>query len=96
MLTFASQTVGTTSAPQSVTFSNMGSATDALGIGSITSSGDFKISSNTCGSKVLAGSQCTVSVAFKPTKTAIRKGTLTIKDFNPSSPHTVTLTGPGS
>jgi minor extracellular serine protease Vpr len=96
MLTFASQTVGTTSAPQSVTFSNMGSATDALGIGSITSSGDFKISSNPCGSKVQAGSQCTVSVVFKPTKTGTRKGTLTIKDFNPSSPHTVTLTGTGS
>jgi minor extracellular serine protease Vpr len=96
MLTFASQTVGTTSTPQSVTFSNMGSATDTLGIGSITITGDFKITSNTCGSKVLAGSQCTISIVFKPTKTGARKGSLTIKDFNPSSPHVVTLTGTGS
>ena len=84
------------SSPQSVTFSNMGSATHALGIGSVTSSGDFKISSSTCGSKVLAGSQCTVSVVFKPTKTGTRNGALTIKDFNPASPNGVKLTGTGT
>jgi minor extracellular serine protease Vpr len=95
-LTFASQTVGTTSSPQNVTFSNMGSATDALGIGSVTTSGDFKISSNTCAASIPAGGQCIVSVVFRPTKTGTRKGTLTIKDFNPSSPHVVTLTGTGS
>jgi minor extracellular serine protease Vpr len=94
-LTFTSQKVGTTSSPQTVTFSNMGSATDALGIGSISVSGDFKISANTCTSSVPAGSQCTISIVFKPTKTGTRKGALTIKDFNPSSPHVVTLTGTG-
>jgi minor extracellular serine protease Vpr len=94
-LTYPPQTVGTTSAPQSVTFSNTGTATDALGIGSVASSGDFKISSNTCGSSLAAGSSCTVSIVFKPTKTGTRKGALTIKDFNPNSPHVVTLTGTG-
>jgi hypothetical protein len=95
ILTYPGQTVGTTSAPQSVTFSNMGTATNALGIGSITTSGDFKISSNTCGGSVPAGAQCTVSIVFKPTKTGTRTGALTIKDFNPNSPHVVSLTGTG-
>lgn len=62
----------------------------------VTTSGNFRISSNTCGFKVLAGSQCTVSVVFKPTRTGTRTGTLTIKDFNPNSPHLVKLTGTGS
>ena len=74
----------------------MGSATDALGIGSIATSADFKISSNTCTSSVPAGSQCTISIIFKPMKTGTRNGALTIKDFNPSSPHVVTLTGTGT
>ena len=94
-LTFSSQKIGTTSAPQSVTFSNTGTATDALGIGSIAASGDFKISSNTCTSSLPAGSQCTISIVFKPTKVGTRNGALTIKDFNPHSPHIVSLTGTG-
>jgi len=96
MLTFAPQAVGTTSSPQSLNLSNMGSATDALGIGSIATSGDFKISSSTCTSSVPAGSQCTISITFKPMKTGTRHGTLTIKDFNPNSPHVVALTGTGT
>jgi minor extracellular serine protease Vpr len=94
-LTYPAQKVGTTSTAQTVTFSNSGTATDALGIASVAASGDFKITSNTCPSSLAAGSQCTVSIVFAPTQTGTRKGTLTIKDFNPNSPHIVTLTGTG-
>jgi hypothetical protein len=94
-LTYPAQKVGTTSTAQTVTFSNSGTATDALGIASVAASGDFKITSNTCLSSLAAGSQCTVSIVFAPTQTGTRKGTLTIKDFNPNSPHIVTLTGTG-
>jgi len=86
----------TASSPQSVTFSNMRTATDALAIGNITTSGDFKVTSNTCAASVPAGGQCTVSVVFKPSKTGTRKGARTIRDLNPSSPHIVTLTGTGT
>jgi hypothetical protein len=94
-LTFPSQTVGTSSASQSVTFSNTG-ATDGLGIGSIAASGDFHVKSNTCGTSLAAGGSCKIKIAFKPTKTGARAGTLTIKDFNTNSPHTVALSGTGS
>jgi subtilisin family serine protease len=95
-LTFGTTTVGTTSAPQTVTLSNTGTATDALGITTIAASGDFHVSSNTCGSSLAAGATCTIGITFHPTAAGTRTGTLTIKDFNPNSPHTVTLTGTGS
>ena len=95
-LTFPSQMVGTTSAAQSVAFSNSGSASDALGITSVAASGDFHVKSNGCGASLPAGGQCVIKVDFKPTQTGTRTGTLTIKDFHTNSPHTVALTGTGS
>jgi minor extracellular serine protease Vpr len=95
-LTFASQAVGTTSAAQLVTFSNLSPATDALGIASISVSGDFIISGKSCKSGLAAGGQCTIGIEFKPSATGTRTGSLTIKDFNINSPHIVSLTGTGS
>jgi len=93
-LTFPPQKVGTQSPPQSVTFTNKG--TDSLGIGSITISGDYLISSNNCPARLAGGGgQCTIGVVFAPTAMGTRTGKLTIKDFNPKSPHTVSLTGTG-
>ena len=94
-LTFAPQTVGTTSASQSVTFSNISPATDALGITTITASGDFHVSSNTCKATLAVASSCVIQVDFKPTAAGARAGTLTIKDFNTNSPHLVSLSGTG-
>src|SRR5439155_1162599 len=54
-LTFASQLVGTTSAPHVVTLSNPGNV--AVDIGSIAVSGDFAQASD-CGSSVAAGAAC--------------------------------------
>lgn len=95
-LTFPSQIVGTTSAAQSVAFSNMGTATDALGIAGVAASGDFHITSDNCRASLPAGGRCVIKVDFRPTETGTRNGTLTIKDFSTNSPHTVALTGTGS
>ncbi len=92
-LTYAAQTVGTTSPPQTVTFSNSGTA--ALTIATTGISGDFKIKTNTCGVSLAAGGNCQIGITFHPTHTGARTGTLTIKDFNPNSPHTVSLMGTG-
>jgi len=93
-LNFGSQKVKTESAPQNIIFSNSG--TDPLGIGSITLTGSsYLITSNTCGAAVAAGSNCTISVAFKPKATGTQTGTVTIKEFNANSPLTVSLTGVG-
>jgi len=95
-LNFLTQALGTTSSAQNVTLSNPGPATDALGIGSIGVSGDFRISSSTCRASVPAASQCSISVKFKPIMTGTRTGSLTIKDFNPNSPQVVSLSGTAS
>lgn len=92
-LTFASQLLHTTSAAQTVTLTNAGTA--SLSITSIAASGDFK-QTNTCGSSVLAGAKCTISVTFTPTATGTRTGKVTITDNASGSPQTVNLTGVGS
>jgi hypothetical protein len=88
-LTFSSEPVGTTSAPQLVTLTNSGNA--SLSIVSISASGDFA-ETNGCGSSVLAGNNCTISVTFTPTTTCWRSGSVTITD-NAGSPQTIRLSG---
>jgi hypothetical protein len=92
-LNFKKVGIGLTSPPQTVTLTNVGSAT--LNISSITASGDFSISNNTCGATVAAGANCAVSVTFTPTKKGARKGTLSFNDNAPGSPQTVALSGTG-
>ncbi len=92
-LAFASQTVGTTSAAQSVTLSNTGNA--SLNLTSVSASGDFA-QTNTCGSSVAAGANCTISVTFTPTASGTRTGTLSITNNASGSPQSVSLTGIGT
>ena len=91
-LDFANQGVGTTSAAQIVTLANTGTVT--LTISSITPSGDFS-QTNTCGTTVNAGANCTISVTFKPTAAGMRTGTLSISDNAAGSPQSVALSGTG-
>jgi hypothetical protein len=96
-LTFSSQNVGTTSAAQSVTLSNTGNA--ALSISSIavsgTNAGDFA-QTNSCGSSVAAGANCTINVTFTPTATGTRSASVAVTDNASGSPQTVPLTGTGT
>ncbi len=91
-LIFASQTVGTTGGPQTVTLTNSGTA--ALAITSIVASGDFA-QTNTCGTSLAAGAACMIPVTFTPTAGGTRNGTLTITDNAGDSPETVSLSGGG-
>jgi hypothetical protein len=95
-LTFGSQTTGTTSAAQTVTLSNTGSA--ALTVASVSIAGDFS-QTNNCGSSVAVGDSCTISVTFTPTAAGARTGTLTVTDNSngaTGSTQTVSLTGTGT
>jgi hypothetical protein len=92
-LNFKKVPIGQTSSPQTVTLTNTGTAT--LNISSITASGDFHISNNTCGATVAAGANCAVSVTFTPTKKGARSGSLTFTDNAPNSPQIVALKGTG-
>jgi hypothetical protein len=92
-LTFASQTVGTTSSAQSVSLTNMGTTT--LSITSITASTNFG-QTNNCGTSLLAGAACTINVTFTPTATGTLTGTISVADNIVGSPQIVNLTGTGA
>jgi len=99
-LTFSSQVVGTTSAAQTVTLKNSGTA--ALTINTIgltgTNAGDFA-QTNTCPispSTLAAGASCTINVTFTPTATSTRSASVSISDNASGSPHSVALSGTGS
>jgi hypothetical protein len=69
-LTYDNTVVGTQSATQNVTLTNIGSA--PLDISGFTTGPDFT-QTNTCGASVTAGQSCTISISFSPTT----PGTLT-------------------
>jgi len=90
---FASQYVGTSGLPKSVTVMNNGNA--ALDIESVTTSPNDFGTLSACGSSLAPGSSCEIGVFFDPTTSGPRTGTLTINDNAPGSPQTVALTGTG-
>jgi hypothetical protein len=92
-LTFASQAVGTTSGPQSVTLTNMGSA--ELKIQSMEASNEFEMKS-TCGTRVAAGAKCKISATFSPTKKGVKTGAITVIDSASSKPQVIELLGTGT
>ena len=93
-LTFAGQIVGTTSAAQTVTFSNTGSA--SLNISGIAASANFA-QTNNCGSSVAANGSCTINVTFAPMASGPLSGALTITDDanGAGSTQVVALNGTG-
>jgi hypothetical protein len=90
-LTFASTAVHATSAAQSILVTNNGTAALALGARAIT--GDFSLTTDTCGSNLAAGAACTLSVSFTPTVSGPRSGFLSFTDANAT--HTIALSGAG-
>ena len=89
-LTFPSQSVGSTSAAQSITLTNSG--TGQLTVTGIQSAGDFA-QTNNCGTVAANGGTCLVQVTFTPTSTGTRTGTLVVTDSAPNSPQTILLSG---
>jgi len=93
-LGFGNQQLGTTSGPQNVTLSNTGSA--ALSITSILTTGNFAVSSNTCGGSLAPGATCQIGVTFSPQVTGPLTGTLTVTDNSSTgSTQSVGLRGTG-
>jgi len=94
---FGSQPVGTTSAPLIATVSNTTSGSVTINGISITGadSGDYS-QTNNCGTSLVAGTSCSISITFTPTATGTRSATLNVTDSDPSSPQTSSLTGIGT
>ena len=98
-LTFASQSTGTTSASQTLTATDTGTA--SLFFNNVAIGGadplDFTIVDDQCiGTTLAVGASCTVSVTFSPTTTGTRTANVTYTDNAPNSPQTATLTGGGT
>jgi hypothetical protein len=91
-VTFPTTPVGSSSAAQSVSLSNLGNAT--LNVSNIQVSGDFS-QVNTCGA-VVAGSSCTIMVSFLPTAAGNRTGTLVVNDNAAGSFQAIPLSGTGT
>jgi hypothetical protein len=90
-LTFSNQSVGSTSAAQTVTITNTGA--NAMTVSGVIPSGDFA-QTNQC-STIAINQSCTINVTFTPTAAGSRTGTLTISDNAQGNPHTVALSGTG-
>ena len=93
------QAVGSTSAPQTATFTNTVDADAVASISSVTSvgnaAGDFLLNS-ACGATVVAGGNCTIGVTFKPTTAGPRTADLTVATSSPTGPFVAHLTGNGA
>ncbi len=92
-LTFPTQLVGSSSAPQGIMLSNIGN--QALTVNSITISSNY-FQSNNCGSSVAPGASCTITVTFKPTRPNVIAGSVSVNDNATGSPQAVSLTGTGT
>jgi hypothetical protein len=92
-LTFGSVVVGSTSAAQTVTITNTGTA--AAAISGISAGAPFA-QTNTCGGSVAAGGSCTASVTFKPTSNGSASASLTVSSNATDPTLTVALSGTGT
>ncbi|MFZ1008235.1 MAG: choice-of-anchor D domain-containing protein, partial [Candidatus Sulfotelmatobacter sp.] len=94
-LTFAAQTVATTSAAQTVTLTNnLATAVSPA----ITGSGDYSASAGgttPCTSTLAAKAQCTFLVTFTPSAVGTRTAAITVTDSATPSVQTLSATGTG-
>ncbi len=95
-LSFGAEVVGTTSAAQSITVSNSGTA--PLNVSGVSFSGtnasDFA-QTNTCTSAVQPSATCSVSATFKPSASGSRVASIVISSEGTGGPETVSATGTG-
>src|SRR5579863_1549511 len=90
---FGGQPLGTKSVPLTVTLTNTGNA--SLVVNSISATGDFT-AVNTCNGSVGAGTNCSISITFKPSMAGFRTGSLTIADNSGNGTQVVALVGTGT
>ncbi len=91
-LVFGSQTVGTSSAPQRLTLTNMASA--PVRVLSLSTTGNFSETDNCISSSPLApGGNCIVDVTFSPAVAGVRPGRLLISNGSDIARTTIVLSG---
>jgi hypothetical protein len=93
-VTFARQSVGTTSAPQDVVLTNTGAV--PLHISSIGINGDFGFTGCGFPLTLAPGTSCTFSITFSPLSNGPLTGSITITSDSSSSPDVIALSGTGA
>lgn len=90
---FGDRQIGSQSAAQRITVSNVGGA--AAAIDSITVGPDYVVAANNCGNALAAQQSCIIELALRPVGFGPRVGQLQVFTNSDGSPHTVNLTGTG-
>jgi len=95
-LNFSAQTVGTSSASQQITLSNIQNAVLTINSISITGPNANEFSqTNGCGASLAANSSCSIKITFTPTAAGTATAFVSVADNAASSPQTVSLAGVG-
>ena len=96
-LAFGKVPVGTTNSPKTVILTNVGSTQLTFTGVSLTGTNASDYSqTNTCGTSIAAGANCTVTVMFRPTAIGTRRAAVSISDDGGGSPQTIALSGTGT
>jgi VCBS repeat protein/centrosomal CEP192-like protein/HYDIN/CFA65/VesB family protein len=93
-LAFGNQSTGTSSAPQTLTLSNIGTSTLRVGTISITGDRGFSETDN-CSGGVAAGSSCSIAVVFSPVTGGAKTASIKVSYQGLGTPASATLTGTG-
>ena len=91
---FGERLLGTTTAAQRVTITNIGN-TPATIASLATSNEDFKVAGTSCGTTLLPAATCFADIAMRPAGFGLRVGQFIFTSNALGSPHTVELTGTG-
>jgi streptogramin lyase len=97
-LNFGNQPIGGTSAPRSLTLTNVTAGPVTVTGTSLVgaSAGDYRVTADRCSGTTLAAlGTCTLAVTFTPAAEGLRPATLSLSDTAGNSPETLALTGRG-
>lgn len=93
-MAFGNQAVGTTSAPLSITLTNIGSGTVTVSGVTNSNTADFTITANTC-TTLTQSTSCTVTVKFHPSTTGAHSANVVVTSNGLYSPQTFAFSGNG-
>jgi hypothetical protein len=93
-VSFPSTPIGSTSVAKTIVLTNLQGG--LLAFSSVTTSGEYSISNNTCTGSIGANGTCTISITFTPTVKGTVPGALTVRDSAPDSPQVASLSGSGT
>jgi mono/diheme cytochrome c family protein len=95
-IAFASQAVGSTSPPRTVTLTNVGGASVSIAGVASSNATEFALVSSSCNGALAAAASCQFELIFTPGVAGARSATVTVTSDGTGSPQTIAVTGNGS